>query len=151
MFAKTSTLTYSSQIETTPEMLFAFHSDTNNLPEITPPWITVEILDLKPPLQEKSKIKLKITQYHLSQIWQMQIDQMQAPHTICDVALKSPFKYFYHKREFTKIDELYTRLTDTITFVLPLYPWSLVALPLIKRDMDRMFAYRHKKTKEIIR
>jgi ligand-binding SRPBCC domain-containing protein len=150
MFSQKHTFTYTTEIQTTPQKLFEFHSDTNNLPKITPPWIKVKILELKLPLQEKSKIKLKITQYFITQIWYMQIDRMQSPHTICDVALQSPFKSFYHHRKFEKIDEMTSRLTDTITLELPLYPLSRVALPFIRRDMDRMFGYRHERMKELL-
>jgi ligand-binding SRPBCC domain-containing protein len=151
MFSKKHTFTYTTEIQTTPETLFEFHSDTNNLPKITPPWIKVKILELKLPLEEKSTIKLKITQYFISQIWHMQIDKMQSPHTICDIALKSPFKSFYHHRKFEKIDETTSRLTDTITMELPLYPLSRIALPFIRRDMDRMFEYRHRRMKELLK
>lgn len=150
MFSKKHTFSYTTEIQTTPEKLFEFHSDTNNLPKITPPWIKVKILELNLPLEEKSKIKLKITQYFVSQIWQMQIDTMQSPHTICDIALKSPFKSFYHHRSFETVDETTARLTDTITLELPLYPFSGIAVPFIKRDMDRMFGYRHKETNKIL-
>ncbi|CAA6821071.1 MAG: Unknown protein [uncultured Sulfurovum sp.] len=150
MFKRKQTFSFSSIINTSPEKLFEFHCDTNNLPKITPPWIKVKILELTFPLEEKSQIKLKITQYFVSQIWLMQIDKMEAPNTICDVALKSPFKSFYHERNFTAIDEEHTELKDTITLELPLYPLSLVAVPFVKRDMEKMFAYRHEETKKLL-
>ncbi|CAA6821701.1 MAG: Unknown protein, partial [uncultured Sulfurovum sp.] len=42
------------------------------------------------------------------------------------------------------------KLIDLITVELPLYPLSIIAVPFMKYDMDRMFAYRHEKIKEIL-
>ncbi len=151
MFSKKFTFNFTSTIATSIEKLFEFHSDTNNLPKITPPWINVTIVDLKLPLKEKSTITLDIKQYGLTNRWVMQIDKMQPYHTICDKAFKSPFKSFYHQRSFATINKKESQLSDTITLELPLYPLSLIALPLVRRDMEKMFAYRHQKTKEILR
>lgn len=151
MFSKKFSLNFTTTIPTSIEQLFAFHTDTNNLPKITPPWINVKIVDLKLPPQEKSIITLDIKQYGLSNRWVMQIDKMEAFTKICDVALKSPFKSFYHERTFEAINEKESQLSDTITFELPLYPLSLIALPFIKKDMEKMFAYRHERTKEILK
>ena len=150
MFSKKFSFTFTSTIETSIEKLFEFHSDTNNLPKITPPWIDVKIIDLTLPLEEKSMITLDIKQYGLSNRWVMQIDKMQAYDQICDIALKSPFKNFYHERSFKTINGTASTLSDTITFELPLYPLSIIALPFIKKDMQKMFTYRHAQTKEIL-
>lgn len=151
MFSKKFSFNFTSTLETSIEELFEFHSDTNNLPKITPPWIDVKIIDLKLPLEEKSMITLDIKQYGLTNRWVMQIDKMQPCHQICDIALKSPFKSFYHERSFTTINGTTSKLSDTITFELPLYPLSIIALPFIKKDMQKMFTYRHAQTKEILR
>jgi ligand-binding SRPBCC domain-containing protein len=150
MFKKKHTFSFSSVLQTTPEKLFDFHSDTNNLPAITPPWIKVSIVDLTLPLQEKSEISLDIKQFGVTMRWVMQIAELKSPNRVCDQALKSPFKSFYHEHVFTAINDTETKLEDIITFELPLYPLSWVALPFVKRDMKKMFAYRHEKSKEIL-
>ena len=149
MLTKRFNFTMSSTIKTTPQALYDFHSDTNNLPKITPPWIGVRIVNLELPLREKSQVILDIKQFGLTTRWVMQIDRLEAPYRVCDKALKSPFKYFYHEHSFEKTDDESTLLKDSIDFELPLYPLSLIALPFIKRDMRKMFAYRHKETKKL--
>ncbi|CAA6805197.1 MAG: Unknown protein [uncultured Sulfurovum sp.] len=150
MFSKKQTFNFSSLIKTTAEELFDFHSDTTNLPQITPPWIGVTIVDLVLPLKEKSEVCLDIKQFGFTTRWLMQIDELKVPNRVCDKALKSPFKSFYHEHIFTPINEDETKLEDIINFELPLYPFSLMAVPFVKRDMRKMFAYRHAKTKEIL-
>ncbi|CAA6808904.1 MAG: Unknown protein [uncultured Sulfurovum sp.] len=150
MFSKKFTFKFETTMETSIEKLFTFHTDTNNLPKITPPWIKVKIVDLTLPLKEGSEISLDIKQYGLTNRWVMQIDKMQASSIICDLALKSPFKSFYHERKFEKMDENHAKLIDLIIVELPLYPLSIIAVPFMKYDMDRMFTYRHEKIKEIL-
>lgn len=144
------TFTYQTNINTTAEELYKFHTDTRNLPKITPPWIQVNIVNLSLPLEEKSEILLDIKQHGLTLRWQMSVDKLLYPLSVCDKAIKSPFKTFYHERMFEEVDDHNTLFKDVITLSLPLYPLSLIALPLIKRDMNRMFDYRHQQTKRLL-
>lgn len=54
------TIEFETIIECTPEALFAFHADTNNLPLITPPDTTVTIIKLDEDLKEGNVAVLKI-------------------------------------------------------------------------------------------
>ena len=137
-------------IDTTIEALYDFHCDTNNLPRITPPWIDVTIVSLDLPLHVKSHIVLAIKRFGLTQRWKMEIAAMDRPSLVCDKAIESPFKTFIHEHRFRKIDENTTLMEDVVTFDLLLHPLSLLALPLIKRDLEKMFSYRHDQTKKIL-
>lgn len=151
MFRNEFTLIHQSTIKTNMENLYQFHLNTSNLIQITPPRIKVKIIDMPQPIQEGTEIKLKISHnYEGSRIWKIVIDRLDAPRTICDKAIKSPFKAFYHEHNFKKIDETHTLLEDKVTFSLPFYPLTLPILPLIRWDMQRMFTYRHQRTKELL-
>ena len=137
-------------IECTPEILFAFHADTNNLPLITPPDTTVEILKLDKELKEGNFAVLKIKKGLLSFVWELVFEKVKYPRLILDVATKSPFKTFRHEHHFLKIDETHTLLKDRVTFSLSFWIFNRPMAWFIKRDMQKMFAYRHKKTLEAI-
>jgi ligand-binding SRPBCC domain-containing protein len=121
--------------------------DTNNLSLITPPWIAVEILNMDTPMKEGGTVVLKIRRFNIASIWKMEIQKQQCPHTVVDVMLSGPFKYFRHERIFSPISENQTRMDETITIVLLLGYIGALAFPLIKLDMDKMFAFRHEATK----
>jgi len=150
MFERTLRLRFSSEIEADVQSLYDFHIDTNNLPKITPPWIKVQIISLELPLHQGSEIELAITRFGIAQRWKMQIAELEQPGLICDKALKSPFASFIHHHKFEAINGIKSLLHDELAFSLPLYPLSLIALPFIKRDIRKMFAYRHLQTKTLL-
>lgn len=143
---KSHTLNYSCQLATTQENVCKFHIDTNNLPLITPPWINVTIISMNDPMIEKSVVVLDIRRYGITTRWKMQIEKLDCPTTITDLMLKGPFPFFRHERRFRAITDDTTLMDETITLELPLGWLGDLLFPLIKRDMDAMFAYRHQAT-----
>lgn len=150
MFERTIRLKFSTEIQVDVQALYDFHIDTNNLPKITPPWIKVHIVSLELPLHQGSKIELDITRFGISQKWKMQIAELEEPGLVCDKALESPFVSFIHHHRFEAISGTESLLCDELEFSLPFYPLSCIALPFIKRDMRKMFDYRHLQTKTLL-
>lgn len=142
------TLTFETEIDCSCEILFDFHADTNNLPLITPTDTTVTIIKLEKSLQEGNEAVLKIKKGVLSFVWELVFEKVTKPYLIVDVATKSPFKSFRHAHQFIAINGTRSILRDEVTFSLPFAPLSNIALWFVKRDMQKMFDYRHKKTKE---
>jgi len=150
MFDRNVSISFECDVETSVEKLYEFHTDTNNLLLITPPWIATDIVSLELPLHEGSEIELDITRFGLTQRWNMKIDTLQKPLLLRDKALKSPFSSFVHHHRFEAVTEKKSRMKDEITFALPLYPLSLIVMPFIKHDISKMFVYRHQQTKKIL-
>lgn len=143
-------LEFESKIDCSVEKLFEFHSDTNNLPLITPPGTTVDIIKLDKELQEGNVAVLKIKKGLLSFVWELIFEKVVYPNLIVDVATRSPFKVFRHEHHFIKVNDTQSILRDKVTFSLPLEPLSILAVWFVKKDMQKMFTYRHQKTKETI-
>lgn len=150
MFEKIISLEFSTEIAVDTQTLFTFHIDTNNLPRITPPWIGVEVLYLELPLHEGSMLKLDISRFGFTQQWNMIISELISPTLVCDKAVKSPFASFMHYHRFEAIDKTKSVMKDEVIFSLPLYPLSLIAVPFIKNDIQKMFKYRHQQTKILL-
>jgi|GEM_PF-222824 len=144
------TLIFETTIPCNVKTLFDFHADTKNLPHITPPDTHVEVLKLKTPLKEGNEAVLRIKKGLLSFVWELTFETVAYPHLIVDVATKSPFKVFRHEHQFIEVNGRHAILRDEVTFTLPFEPFSHLLLWFVKRDMKKMFAYRHKRTKEII-
>ena len=150
MFEKTVHMSFNSEIRVDAETLFDFHTDTDNLPKITPPWIKVRLVSLKLPVYKGRELELDISRFGLRQRWKMQIAELKPFELVSDIALKSPFASFIHHHRFKAIDQNRTLLCDELEFSLPFYPFSLIALPFIKWDIRKMFEYRHLKTKNLL-
>ena len=143
---KKYTLYYYCLIESSAEEVFLFHTDTKNLPLITPPSTQVEIVAMDTPLHEKSMVILNIKRLGITTRWEMEIATLSFPNTIVDMMVKGPFSFFRHERQFIPQDEHATLMKETITFTPPLSWVSGLLFWFLKKDMDAMFAYRHKAT-----
>jgi len=150
MFERTTQLRFSTEISTSPQALYDFHTDTNNLLKIMPPWIKVNIVSLKLPMTQGEEVTLDISRFGIRQRWKMRIAKLLSPKLVSDEAIESPFKSFVHHHSFEEIDKKRTKLCDELEFTLPFYPLNLIALALIKKDINKLFDYRHKKTKLIL-
>mgnify|MGYP002795080058 CR=1 FL=1 len=143
---KVHTLSYSCLLTASQKAVCDFHTDTHNLPLITPPWIDVTIVQMDTPMVENSSVILDIKRYALSTRWTMKIEKLSCPETVIDLMISGPFAFFRHERRFIALSEFETRMDERLSFALP-FGWigNLIA-PLIKKDMDKMFAYRHHAT-----
>ena len=143
------TLTFETRIDCSVDALFDFHADTRNLPKITPPGTSVEIVRLDP-LAEGATAVLKIRKGLLGFTWQVLFEHVEPPGRIVDVATRSPFAFFRHEHLFSPLEEGGSLLRDTVTYALPLEPLSHFARWFVDRDVAAMFAHRHTVTKALL-
>lgn len=58
-----------------------------------------------------------------------------------DEQLKGPYAQWIHTHTFHDLQNA-TRVTDTVRYRLPLFPFGEVALPVVKLQLRRIFGYR---------
>lgn len=143
---KTKLLYYSSLFDASVKEVCAFHTDTHNLPLITPPWINVNIISMDDPFVQKSRVTLEIRRFGIPTRWIMEIEVLNCPHEVTDVMVSGPFCHFRHQRHFQSLSQDQTLMEETITLKLPFGWFGNLFFWLVKLDMDRMFAYRHNAT-----
>ena len=139
----------SSYINCDTKSLFDFHLDTNNLTKITPTNIKVELLtkNFKPVVSQI--LKIKSTKYFIPMMWEVKIEKIEEPNLLVDIALKSPFAFWEHKHIFIKHGNM-SELKDVITFKMPFGILGKLLEGFVKNDLQNMFDYRHKITKNIL-
>jgi ligand-binding SRPBCC domain-containing protein len=133
------------------EVVFDFHTDTRNLPLISPSWMKAEIV--KTTGEGKGKmIELYVTQFTLFKTkWEVEVSEYHRPFCITDTAHKSPFKRFRHQRDIKPINDSSCELTDTFEYELPLGVIGKIGDALMmKRFVEKMFRERHIKTKQVL-
>lgn len=143
---KKYTLSYHCLLRASIEDVFTFHTDTHNLALITPSSTQVSIISMDTPLHEKSRVVLDIKRFGITTRWEMEIAVFSAPNALVDAMIKGPFAFFRHERHFIKLDETLTRMEETISFSPPFAWFGNILFLFLKKDMDAMFAYRHKAT-----
>jgi len=144
---KPKQLYYSCVINASPEEVCAFHTDTHNLPFITPSWIDVKIMSMDDPFVQNSRVSLEITRFGIRTRWIMEIEVLNCPQEVTDTMVSGPFSHFRHQRRFKSLSENQTLMEEFITLKLPFGWFANLIFWIIKLDMDKMFTYRHNATR----
>lgn len=132
------------------EEVFYFHDDTKNLLKITPPHIKVAIETMGTP-GLGYEVTLRVRQFGVVQMrWKVRITEYQPPYRMVDEQISGPFKTWKQIRDLRTVPGG-TELRDTVEYDVPFGPLGRLAYHLvIRREIERMFAYRQKATKDLI-
>jgi uncharacterized protein len=127
------------------ERLHAFHASPMALHALTPPGTLLRVEGDLGPLHEGQRVTLHLRKFGLPMRWEA-INESVSENGFTDRMLKGPFARWSHRHHFIEQTDG-CRLMDELHFQLPLWPLSLPALPLIRADIRKLFAFRHAATK----
>lgn len=141
----------SVEINASIEAVFDFHTDTSNLPLISPPWMKVRSIQQEGEGLGK-RISIVISQFGIFRNrWIVAIEEYDRPRRITDLVIKGPMKRFRHARTFSSPQPGITLLQDRLEYELPFGLFGKIADRIGgKFFISMMFEYRHRKTKEIL-
>ncbi len=132
------------------EEVFAFFAAAENLERITPPELKFRIISPTPiAIAAGTLINYRLSLFGLSFIWRSQIAHWDPPHSFVDEQLKGPYSFWHHTHTFTESDEG-TVIGDRVLYRLPLWPLSAIGLPLVKLQLNRIFAYRQQAIRKLL-
>ena len=137
-------LTMSTRLPGTPSALFPFFAEAQNLGRITPPELGFKILQAPTFMGEGVLIDYRIGLWGIPLRWRTRIASWNPPFSFSDEQLRGPYHTWHHTHDFRDDGAGGTIMTDTVLFRLPLEPVSLLALPLIRLQLGRIFRYRDK-------
>lgn len=130
--------------------VFAFFADAANLQRITPPELDFRILTPLPiEMQPGTLIEYRLSLFGFPFGWLTEIARWDPPHRFVDRQLRGPYRHWVHTHEFTPV-EGGTRMRDHVAYLLPLPPLGLTALPLVRRELQRIFDYRERSFRELL-
>ena len=119
---------------------FAFFADAANLQRITPPWLDFAILTPIPvEMRAGLAIAYRIRLYGVPMLWQSRIDVWEPGVCFVDRQLVGPYRWWRHEHRFEPVPGG-TRVIDRVDYT-PRVSW--LSSPLVRRDLQRIFAYRH--------
>lgn len=133
------------------EAVFDFHTDTDNLGLISPPWMKSKLIR-ESGSGEGKMLELQVMQYNIfPSKWIVKIEEFDRPFRITDLMIAGPMKYFRHSRTFSQPCASLTQMVDHLEYEVPFGFIGKIADSIsIKKMMEQMFEFRHAKTKEIL-
>jgi ligand-binding SRPBCC domain-containing protein len=132
----------STQLLPSPiEDVFPFFADAANLRQITPPWLHFEVLSPQPieiRLGARIDYRLRVRLARLR--WQSHITAWDPPHHFVDEQAHGPYRWWRHEHRFEPHSGG-TLIRDDVHYGVP-GGWLVHEL-LVRRDLKKIFAYRH--------
>lgn len=137
--------------------VFAFFSEAKNLETITPPWLNFHITRVTPktesrsdsPMGNETLIDYRLKIHGVPVRWQSRIENWDPGKQFVDTQIKGPYAKWHHTHSFKEVRGG-TLVSDQVIYRLPFGKLgTLFGLPLVKRDVQGIFAYRRKKIAEI--
>ncbi len=133
------------------ETLFPFFADAANLNTLTPPWLNFEIVTPLPiEMKSGALIEYRIGLKGVPMKWLTRIAEWNPPHRFVDEQLKGPYLLWHHTHEFKREQ----RNSKDGTLCIDRVRYKHVGGPIVeklivRRDIDRIFAYRKEKMQEL--
>jgi ligand-binding SRPBCC domain-containing protein len=138
-----------SLIRTTPEKLFAFHELPDALTRLMPPWEKSRVIERSPDLRVGSRtiVEARIAP-GIFMRWESRHTAYDPPRLFEDQQVRGPFRSWRH-RHIVEPHAEGALLVDDIEYTLPLgFLGRLFAGAAIERRLRRVFAFRHRVTRE---
>ena len=138
------TLRREQRLPGTPEEVFPFFSDADNLEAITPPWLAFHVVTPRPiDMGVGTLIEYKLRLRGIPVSWLTRIEVWEPGVRFVDAQLSGPYKLWHHTHEFEPDGDSGTIMRDVVRYALPYWPLGEVAHALlVKRDLARIFDFR---------
>jgi ligand-binding SRPBCC domain-containing protein len=132
---------------------FRFYSEVDNLERITPPWLRFRILDPRPDqLVAGAHLQYSLVLHFFPIRWTTEIGEWQPPHRFTDFQVHGPYKLWEHTHMFEPASGGGTLMTDRIRYAIGYGPLgSLAHVAFVRRDLRRIFDYRHDRISVLLR
>ena len=123
-----------------PESIFDFFADAENLEAITPPWLNFRILTPLPIVMDSGTlIDYQLRLHWIPIRWRTEIAEWEPPHQFVDQQLRGPYRLWRHTHTFEPTPAG-TLMTDTVEYSV--LGGRLINRWFVEPDLNKIFAYR---------
>jgi len=132
-----------------PQAVWPFFCDANNLEEITPPFLSFQVLGSSTPeIGAGTFIDYWLKLSGIALNWRTRIDVWDPPRRFVDLQARGPYALWHHTHDFEPLGGG-TTMRDTVRYRLPAgWLGSVAGGHLVASWVDRIFDYRARKIDE---
>ncbi|MEN9824675.1 MAG: hypothetical protein RI953_420 [Pseudomonadota bacterium] len=137
-------LSFSVRLPVSAEVAFAWHEHPSAFSRLNPPWDKT-ILVSSDGVREGSRAVIGLPAPWGRLLWHAEHFNVQPGQEFSDRQVRGPFQLWEHRHHFIPSGNDECRLSDDISYTLPLSPLSdVVAGWFVRQRLQRMFASRHR-------
>lgn len=130
--------------------MFAFVANAENLGAITPPDLHFRIFSPPPiSMREGTLIDYRIALWRFPMRWNPRISRWNPAYDFTNDQLSGPCATWNHNHRFHE-SAAGTTIEDHVSYELPFGPVGRVAIPLVRRQPDRIFSYRERRVRKLL-
>ncbi len=126
-----------------------WHFRAGALDRLLPPWQDVRVIEDSGPLRPgvETVLSVPIAPF-VRKRWRARIEEAVPGERFIDVQISGPFGAWRHRHEFFEGADGATSsgLRDSIAYRMPMGPLGGLGAGLVRRDLAKMFGYRHYRT-----
>lgn len=127
--------------------VFPFFADARNLEELTPAWLSFDVLTPDPiPMAVGTAIDYRLAWHGIPLRWRSEIAAWDPPHSFIDRQLRGPYRLWHHEHRFEEV-EGGTNVIDEVEYAV--WGGTLAVNLGVRRDVERIFDYRSQRLAEI--
>ncbi|MBN1513991.1 MAG: SRPBCC family protein [Phycisphaerae bacterium] len=127
--------------------VFPFFANAFNLEMLTPPFLNFRVLTPGPiEMRAGARIDYRLRLHGLPLQWQSEITVWDPPRRFVDEQRRGPYRRWVHEHRFED-RQGGTQVFDSVHY--DVYGGPLIERLLVRRDVQNIFAYRHRRLLEI--
>ena len=128
-------------------VVFDWHATPGALERLTPPWERVEVLEHTGGIRDGARVVLAVHAGPFRFRWILEHRDYREGHSFRDVQVSGPFRFWEHTHLVEPDGSLACYLEDRIRYAVPC---GFLAVPFVRRRLERTFAYRHRITAQLV-
>jgi uncharacterized protein (TIGR01777 family) len=132
----------STALPVSAEAAYAWHERPGAFERLLPPWEHVSVVERVGGLRDGASVILRVGSGPVSLRWVSRHRDTLPGRRFVDEQVQGPFSRWIHFHRFDPDGPASSRLTDRIEYALPLGAAGAATVPLIRRRLERLLAYR---------
>lgn len=140
--------TMETRLPVAAEEAFAWHTRPGAFERLVPPWQRVQVIERTGGIRDGDRVTLRVRVGPLWLRWTLEHRDYREGRQFRDVQVSGPFRRWEHTHEFIPVTTSECLLRDEIECALPLGTLGRILGPGLRRDLERLFTYRHRTTRD---